>query len=458
MKIWPNKLFKYNIVLCTPLRKIEAASPVVPPATNEAALLRGVTLNSTSIVVSTLNGAHAPPMRKSQFEKVAGTALECIEAGLQSARAVIKDAQHENQTYDPEFTPVGPMYWNANAFHRSYLEMEKRFKVYVYTEGDPPLFHNGPCKSIYSTEGNFIHQMEINTQFRTRHPDQAHVFFLPFSVAKMVQFVYARDSHDFGPIRHTVRDYVNVISTKYPYWNRSLAADHFMLSCHDWGPEASLSVPYLGKNSIRVLCNANISEGFKPKKDVSFPEINLQTRMIKGFLGGPSPSRRSILGFFAGGLHGPIRPILLEHWESKDEDMKIYRYLPKGLSYYDMLRNSKFCICPSGYDVASPRVVEAIYTGCVPVLISDHYVPPFSDVLNWKSFSVRVDVKDIPNLKRILMGISTRQYLRMYRRVLLVRKHFEVHSPPKRYDFFHMILHSVWLRRLNGHVGSHRAS
>jgi len=128
--------------------------------------------------------------------------------------------------------------------------MEKRFKVYVYKEGDPPLFHNGPCKSIYSTEGNFIHQMEINTQFRTKHPDQAHVFFLPFSVAKMVQFVYARDSHDFGPIRHTVRDYVNVISTKYPYWNRSLAADHFMLSCHDWVSKLIQVHPF----SLHIIC------------------------------------------------------------------------------------------------------------------------------------------------------------------------------------------------------------
>jgi len=234
--------------------------------------------------------------------------------------------------------------------------------------------------------------------------------------------------------------------------------DCFIAGICNQGPEASFSVPYLSKNSIRVLCNANTSEGFNPEKDVSFPEINLQTGRMKGFVGGPSPSHRSILAFFAGGLHGPIRPILLEHWESKDEDMKMYRYLPKEVSYYDMLRTSKFCICPSGYEVASPRVVEAIYTGCVPVLISDHYVPPFSDVLNWKSFSVRVDVNDIPNLKKILMGISTRQYLRMYRRVLQVRKHFEVQSPPKRYDFFHMILHSVWLRRLNVRVGSHRAS
>lgn len=143
---------------------------------------------------------------------------------------------------------------------------------------------------------------------------------------------------------------------------------------------------------------------------------------------------------------------MLEHWENKDEEMKVHQYLPRGVSYYDMLRNSKFCVCPSGYEVASPRIVEALYTGCVPVLISDHYVPPFSDVLNWKSFSVEVSVKDIPNLKTILTSISRRQYIRMQRRGVQVRRHFEVNNPPKRYDVFNMILHSVWLRRLNVRV------
>ena len=36
----------------------------------------------------------------------------------------------------------------------------------------------------------------------------------------------------------------------------------------------------------------------------------------------------------------------------------------------------------------------------MPVLISDGYVPPFSDVLNWKAFSVIVELKDIPNIKK----------------------------------------------------------
>ncbi|KAI8008508.1 putative glycosyltransferase [Camellia lanceoleosa] len=110
-----------------------------------------------------------------------------------------------------------------------------------------------------------------------------------------------------------------------------------------------------------------------------------------------------------------------------------------------MLKNSRFCLCPSRYEVASPRVMEAFYAECVPVLISDGYVPPFSDVLNWKAFSISVAVKDIPNIKQILMGISQNQYFRLHRRVKQVQRHFVINGPAKRFDIFHMVIHSVWL-------------
>lgn len=208
-------------------------------------------------------------------------------------------------------------------------------------------------------------------------------------------------------------------------------------------------MPDLFNNSIRVLCNANTSEGFNPTKDVSLPEINLLTGEITGLVGGPSPSKRPILAFFAGRLHGHIRYLLLEQWKEKDNDIQVYDSLPTGVSYQKMLRRSRFCLCPSGFEVASPRVVEAIYSECIPVLISDGYIPPLSDVLDWKTFSVQVDVKDIANIKTILMSISQRQYLRMHRRVKQVQRHFVMNSSPKRFDFFHMMIHSIWLRRLN---------
>ncbi|CAA7397689.1 unnamed protein product [Spirodela intermedia] len=379
--------------------------------------------------------------------------LERLELDLSRARTAIRLASRSNKNAsapaDDKYVPQGAIYRNARAFHRSYLEMERLFKVYVYEEGEPPLFHDGPCKSIYSTEGRFIYNMEMETRFRTRDPEEAHVHFLPFSVTYMVKYLYQTRTFDISPIRRTVIDYVGTIARKHRYWNRSLGADHFMLSCHDWGPEASASISHLYHNSIRVLCNANTSEGFNPLKDASLPEINLRTGSIEGFSGGLSASQRPIIAFFAGGLHGPIRPLLLDHWKGRDNDVRVYEYLPRGISYYDMMKDSKFCLCPSGYEVASPRIVEAIYLECVPVIISEGYILPFSDVLDWKSFSVEVPISEIRNLKKILMEITPGQYLKLQRGVKLVQRHFVISTPPKRFDVYHMILHSIWLRRLN---------
>lgn len=115
--------------------------------------------------------------------------------------------------------------------------MERRFKVHVYTEGEPPIAHDGPCKDIYSMEGRFIHEMEqgaVAKRFKTKDPQRAHVHFMPFSVTWMVRYLYTPLSHDIAPLRWFVSDYVRLVSTKYPFWNRTRGADHFMLACHDW--------------------------------------------------------------------------------------------------------------------------------------------------------------------------------------------------------------------------------
>ena len=83
----------------------------------------------------------------------------------------------------------------------------------------------------------------------------------------------------------------------------------------------SSAVPHLFDNSIRVLCNANTSEGFNPEKDASLPEINLPTGETTGLIGGFPPSRRSILAFFAGRLHSNIRSLLLQQWIKKGQDV-----------------------------------------------------------------------------------------------------------------------------------------
>ncbi|KAI3442170.1 Exostosin domain-containing protein [Psidium guajava] len=338
------------------------------------------------------------------------------------------------------------------------MEMERRFKVYVYSEGEPPIVHDGPCKDIYTMEGRFIHEMEHgpSARFRTRDATRAHAFFMPFSVTRMVTYLYQPSTYDVTPLQRFVADYVGAVSAKYPFWNRTHGADHFMVACHDWGPHASVGNPHLYNNSIRALCNANASEGFNPQKDVSLPEIHLLDGNISPKLLSPPPTHapRPILAFFAGGLHGPIRPLLLRHWKDRgDPDLRVYEYLPKHLDYYTLMLQSKFCLCPSGYEVASPRIVEATYAECVPVIISEHYVLPFSDVLNWDAFSIKVEVSGIPRLKEILKAVPEDKYRRLREGLKAVRRHFVLNQPAKRFDAFHMVLHSIWLRRLNLNLG-----
>ncbi|KAJ0960347.1 hypothetical protein J5N97_001831 [Dioscorea zingiberensis] len=385
-------------------------------------------------------------------------AMSSVERDLARARAAIRRAVSQKGNASSSSTPVTGdeylnVYRNPAAFFRSYSEMKKRFRVYVYEEGEAPLVHDGPCKNIYTTEGRFIQDLDMMRTIRTRDPSRAHAFFLPFSVSMMVKFIYVPDSHDHSPLHRFISDYLHVVSSNHPFWNRSAGADHFMLSCHDWGPYVSRANSELYNKSIRALCNANTSEGFNPRKDVSIPEIHLLTGEIPVEIRSPPPphTHRPFLAFFAGGLHGPIRPFLLQHWQDRDPDLRVYQYLPKNsnMSYHSFMHKSKFCLCPSGWEVASPRVVEAIYTECIPVIISEGYVLPFSDVLKWDEFSLTVSVADVPRLKELLSRVTDEEMERLRRGLRAVRRHFVFNQPAKSFDVFHMILHSVWLRRLN---------
>ncbi|KAL0326572.1 UNVERIFIED_CONTAM: putative glycosyltransferase [Sesamum angustifolium] len=222
--------------------------------------------------------------------------------------------------------------------------------------------------------------MEENRQFVTKDPEKAHLFYLPYSARQLQKALYVRNSHNMKPLSIFLRDYVNMLAAKYPFWNRTHGYDHFLVACHDWGPYTLTEHEELTKNTIKALCNADMSQWI-----------------------------------FNGYNHGRVRPILLKYWGDKDEDMRIYGPLPnrvsKVISYRGHMKSSKYCICPMGFEVNSPRIIEAIYYECVPVIIADNFVPPLDDVLNWSSFSVIVAEKDIPKLKKILLAIPLRRYI-----------------------------------------------
>ncbi|KAF6145729.1 hypothetical protein GIB67_018681 [Kingdonia uniflora] len=319
---------------------------------------------------------------------------------------------------------------NVSMFKWSYELMEHMLKVYIYEEGEKPVFHQPPLKGIYVSEGWFMKLMEGNNQFVVKDPREAHLFYLPFSSQMLRLTLY--DPLNKAKLTEHLKNYVDIIASKYRFWNRTGGADHFLASCHDWAPQETIKP--MG-NCIRSLCNANVAGRFRIGKDISLPVtfVGMPEDPLRS-LGGKPASKRPILAFFAGRHHGYLRTILLDYWKNKDPDMKIFGPLLRNntekMTYRQYMKSSKYCICARGYEVHTPRVVEAIFYECVPVIISDNYMPPFFEILDWEKFAVFVLEKDIPNLKNILTSIPEKKYRMLQTRVKNVQKHFLWHKKP----------------------------
>jgi organic radical activating enzyme len=56
------------------------------------------------------------------------------------------------------------------------------------------------------------------------------------------------------------------------------------------------------------------------------------------------------------------------------------------ISYHDLMARSIFTLCPAGYGRWSFRFVEALLNGSIPILVSDEYVLPFADKIDWNKY------------------------------------------------------------------------
>ncbi|KHN10198.1 Putative glycosyltransferase [Glycine soja] len=200
--------------------------------------------------------------------------------------------------------------------------------------------------------GWFMRLMEASKQFVTKDPKKAQLCYLPFSSRRLEETLYVPNSHSSRNLIQYLKNYVDMIAGKHRFWNRTGGADHFLVACHDGAPTETRQ--HMAR-CLRALCNADVKEGFVLGKDVSLPETYVRnapkpTRNV----GGNRVSKRKTLAFFAGGMHGYVRPILLQHWENKNPAMKIFGRLPKSKgnrNYIQYMKSSKYCICAKGYEV-----------------------------------------------------------------------------------------------------------
>jgi Exostosin family len=79
---------------------------------------------------------------------------------------------------------------------------------------------------------------------------------------------------------------------------------------------------------------------------------------------------------------------------------------PHMNSYSDFMKNSMMTLCPAGYGRWTFRLIEAIQNESIPLLLSDGYVLPFSDQINWNDYIYKINEADVYSIEEIISKIS----------------------------------------------------
>ena len=146
--------------------------------------------------------------------------------------------------------------------------------------------------------------------------------------------------------------------------------------------------------------------------------------------------QKDIFCSFVGSLTGNkdnnsfVRKIIFEKFKNNSEfKFNITNWDPiitkeNKDNFITKIINSKFSFAPRGYGRTSFRFYEVLNLGSVPIYVWDDILwLPYQDILDYRKFSIIINIKDIDNLENILNNINEKSYNNMLKEYCNI-KHF----------------------------------
>ena len=81
--------------------------------------------------------------------------------------------------------------------------------------------------------------------------------------------------------------------------------------------------------------------------------------------------------------------------------------------YTDLLMNSTFCMVPRGRRLGSFRFIEVMQQGCIPIVMSNGWVLPFQEVIDYSRAGINWDERLLIELKDRLMNMNNERVMKM---------------------------------------------
>ncbi|KAI3430530.1 hypothetical protein D9Q98_005123 [Chlorella vulgaris] len=328
------------------------------------------------------------------------------------------------------------------------------FKIYMYELPTQLAYDVAAPSSPEAADTHIAHKKFIEhllmSNVRTEDPAEANLFFVP-----ALSWAYAGNQLNS---RHLdlVIDHIN---SSYPFWNRTGGKDHFFWLTNDRGACAltGLAQPAIKLTHFGLHTRNGSVEGWDPAsivdhefgchhplRDVVMPPHDSSLLPLIGnsrqLTVDDIISKKSKLFYFSGSVSDNPQDsgnttqqlkLLVNEWRDRQivfdtkEDVDESR-----------LRSSKFCLAVYGSSFGV-RLLRCMFAGSVPVVIQEHVVQPFEELLPYETFSLRLSNAKLPELREILRDITDAQYRKLQEGMVRYRDalHWDVMAGGRAFDY-----------------------
>ncbi|WOL09847.1 putative glucuronosyltransferase [Canna indica] len=296
-------------------------------------------------------------------------------------------------------------------------------KVYVYdlpSRYNKDWLSNSRCSSHLFASEVAIHEALLRYPGRAADPDKADFFFLPVYVS--CNFSTPNGFPSLHHARPLLSSAVDFVSARFPFWNRSRGRDHVFVASHDYGAcfhameDVAIAdgIPdFMRRSIILQTFGVRSSHPCQEAEHVLIPPY-VQPQ-IEDEWSVPEKMRRDIFVFFRGKMEVHPKNVSGRFYSKRVRTEILRRYggnprfrleRKRSGDYRAEMARSVFCLCPLGWAPWSPRLVEAVVLGCVPVVVADGIRLPFPETVRWPEISVTVAEADVGRLETILDHVA----------------------------------------------------